>query len=46
MFEREKRVGDNEKSSKAVYLKKMYSPLLYMKDFDALLNQFQQLINS
>lgn len=34
IFEREKREGDDQKSKQAVYLKKMYSPLLKMGSFE------------
>ena len=45
-FTRNIREGDNQKAKKSIYLKKKYSPLLYMGDFDSLLNQFKDLIES
>lgn len=44
-FEREKREGDAQKSEKAIYLKKMYSPLLKMKDFEAFIRELRLLID-
>lgn len=44
VFEREKREGDNQKSSKSVYLKKMYSPLLQMGSFETLLEILRSLV--
>lgn len=44
-FEREKRAGDDQKSAGAVYLKKMYSPLLEMGDFEAFIDLLKNLIN-
>lgn len=44
-FDREKRAGDDQKSAAAVYLKKMYSPLLEMGDFDSFLAELESLIN-
>lgn len=46
VFEREKREGDEQKSKKAVYLKKMYSPLLHMKSFEDFIDELQKLIQS
>lgn len=43
-FEREKREGDNLKSKGAVYLKKMYSPLLELNDFDSLIQTLKKLL--
>lgn len=45
-FSRKFREGDNQKTKKSVYLKKKYSPLLNMGDFDSLLNELQKLIDS
>ena len=44
-FERERRVGDDQKSAGAVYLKKMYTPLLEMGDFDSFLAELDSLIH-
>lgn len=44
-FDRERRAGDDQKSTGAVYLKKMYSPLLEMGDFDSFLTELESLIN-
>ncbi len=44
VFEREKREGDKQKSAKSVYLKKLYSPLLTMKGFEAFVEELQALI--
>jgi hypothetical protein len=46
VFERTRREGDDQKSSKAVYLKKMYSPLLKMKSFEEFVKELQNLIES
>ena len=46
LFEREKREGDDLKSSSAVYLKKMYSPLLDMQSFEAFMDFLRDLINN
>lgn len=43
-FEREKRDGDEQKSKTAIYLKKMYSPLLELSDFDTLISTLKKLI--
>lgn len=43
-FSRRMRDGDKEKSKTAIYLKKKYSPLLYMGDFDSFLKQLKTLI--
>ena len=43
-FEREKRDGDNEKSTGAVYLKKMYSPLLELGTFESFIEKLRDLI--
>lgn len=43
-FEREKREGDDKKSKTAVYLKKMYSPLLELDDFDSLIETLRSLL--
>ena len=45
-FSRGIRKGDNEKSKKAVYLKKKYSPLLNMGDFESFFNELKRLIES
>lgn len=45
-FIRKRREGDDEKSEKSVYLKKKYSPLLGMKDFNSFLDELRKLINS
>ena len=45
-FEREKRKGDDQKSSASVYLKKMYSPLLAMGDFETFIKTLESRINS
>ena len=45
-FSRKIREGDNDKTKNSIYLKKKYSPLLNMKDFDSLLNEFKKLIES
>ena len=45
-FSRAIREGDNQKSKNSIYLKKKYSPLLNMGDFDSLLNEFKKLIES
>lgn len=45
-FSRNIREGDNQKAKKSVYLKKKYSPLLNMGDFDSLLNELKTLIES
>lgn len=44
IFEREKREGDDQKSKQAVYLKKMYSPLLEMGSFEDFINELIELI--
>lgn len=46
VFERERREGDDQKSKGAVYLKKMYSPLLNLKSFEAFVQELQSLIQS
>ena len=43
-FDRKKREGDEMKSAEAVYLKKMYSPLLQMKDFESFVAQISALL--
>lgn len=45
-FSRCLREGDKEKTKKSTYLKKKYSPLLNMGDFESLLNEFKRLIES
>ncbi len=45
-FSRDIREGDNYKSKKAIYLKKKYSPLLNMGDFESFLNELKRLIKS
>lgn len=45
-FSRELREGDKEKTKGAVYLKKIYSPLLNMGDFESFLNELRRLIES
>ena len=44
VFERERRKGDDLKSKKAVYLKKMYSPLLHLKSFEEFIEELDSLI--
>lgn len=44
VFEREKRDGDDQKSKNAVYLKKMYSPLLKMGSFETFLELLGSLL--
>ncbi len=44
-FVREMREGDKQKSSKSVYLRKAYFPLLKMKDFSTLLNTLENLVS-
>lgn len=44
VFERKKREGDNLKTKKAVYLKKMYSPLLNLKSFEDFVIELNGLI--
>lgn len=46
LFEREKREGDDQKSSSAVYLKKMYSPLLNMGSFETFVDLLRDLVNN
>lgn len=43
-FERAKREGDDKKSKQAVYLKKMYSPLLRMGSFEEFLEKLKILL--
>lgn len=43
-FEREKREGDDQKASKSVYLKKMYSPLLEMGSFEEFVVKLEKLL--
>lgn len=43
-FERERREGDDQKSSATVYLKKMYSPLLGMGSFETFVETLRALI--
>lgn len=45
VFEREKREGDKQKSKKAVYLKKMYSPLLSLKGFEEFVEELRALVH-
>lgn len=45
-FSRKTREGDNEKTKKSIYLKKRYSPLLDMGDFDSFINELKRLIES
>lgn len=45
-FSRNLREGDNDKANKSIYLKKIYSPLLNMGDFDSFLNELKRLIES
>ena len=45
-FSRELREGDNEKAPKSIYLKKMYSPLLNMGDFDSFVKTLESLIHN
>ncbi len=46
VFERAKREGDDMKSKKAVYLKKMYSPLLSMRSFEEFVDELRGLLDS
>ncbi len=46
VFSRAKREGDLQKSKQAVYLKKMYSPLLSMGSFESFLETLKQCIQS
>lgn len=43
-FERKKREGDDLKNKSAIYLKKMYSPLLKLDDFDSFINKLKSLL--
>lgn len=43
-FERKQREGDEQKTSKATYLKKMYSPLLNMMSFEDMISEFESLL--
>lgn len=45
-FERKLREGDAQKSKSAVYLKKVYSPLLTMMSFEEMLDEFRALLYS
>lgn len=45
-FSRELRAGDNEKATKSIYLKKMYSPLLNMGDFESFIKTLEALVYS
>ena len=44
LFERKAREGDAMKSPKSIYLKKIYSPLLYMGSFEEFIKKIQHLI--
>lgn len=44
IFDRKRREGDNEKTEKAVYLSKIYSPLLSMKSFEQLVKEINKLL--
>lgn len=44
VFERERREGDDLKSKKSVYLKKMYAPLLNLKSFEEFIEELNSLI--
>lgn len=46
MFERKKRRGDEMKSEEAVYLKKIYPPLLQLKDFESFVEEISALLKS
>lgn len=46
IFNREKREGDDLKSSKSVYLKKMYSPLLKMDNFEGFFTTIRALMET
>ena len=43
IYERLKREGDDLKSKKSIYLKKIYSPLLHMKSFEELIKEIKSL---
>ena len=43
-FARKEREGDNEKGKNSVYLKKMYSPLLKMKNFEDFVKILKDLV--
>ncbi|MBR0444044.1 MAG: hypothetical protein IJK14_01525, partial [Clostridia bacterium] len=43
-FDRKRREGDDSKSEKSVYLKKVYSPLLQMGDFETFVETLDDLI--
>ena len=44
IFKREMREGDKQKTAKATYLDKIYSPLLELKDFDSLMDKLSSLL--
>lgn len=46
VFERMKREGDEQKSSKSRYYKKMYSPLLHMGSFEQFIDTLQELLKA
>ena len=43
IFERQKREGDDAKTPQSIYLKKIYSPLLYMGTFEEFINKINQM---
>lgn len=45
-FERKKRDGDEQKSAKSRYYKKMYSPLLHMGSFEQFIDTLQELLKA
>lgn len=45
-FTRNLREGDKEKNEKSIYLKKKYSPLLNMGDFETFINELKMLIKA
>ena len=42
-FERKKRIGDEQKAKKSIYLKKIYSPLLDLKSFEEFIEELGEL---
>ena len=45
VFERKKREGDSHKGKASRYYKKMYSPLLNMKDFNSFISMINEMVN-
>ena len=43
IFERQKREGDDAKTPQSIYLKKIYSPLLYMGTFEEFIEKINQM---